>query len=307
MRYLALLMLFSIWACSAQPPDSQGELLVFASILPQKYFVERIGGGRVAVEALVGAGQSPHSYEPTPKQMAELAHARIYFAVGVPFEKSLLAKIRKSYANLTVVQTQSGILAHDRAPAGEDDAHEEDHPHGIDPHIWLSPRNVRVMAGGMCEALERADPENAPEYQANLAAFRKDLHALDRETAAALVEQKGKKLFVYHPAFGHYCSAYGLEQVAVETDGKEPSARQLGALLEMARKYEVKVIFSQPQFARTSAATVAREIGGSVVTLDPLARDYIGNLRIMTSKIRDALAGQPLHPGGPSGSAGEGK
>jgi len=148
------------------------------------------------------------------------------------------------------------------------------------------------MAATIARALQAADPTHAADYQANLRALQDDLAALDAKLAQALAPLKGRQLFVYHPAFGYFADAYGLKQVPVEVEGKEPTARQLAGLVDRARAAGARVIFVQPQFAPKSAEAVAKAIGGAVVPLDDLAKNYIANLSDMADKVRTALEGQ---------------
>jgi zinc transport system substrate-binding protein len=296
--------------CACRPQESaSGKVLAVAAIPPQAYFVERIGGARVDAQVLVGPGQSPHTYEPTPAQVAGIARASVYFRIGLPFEEQLLQRFAATAPNLRIVDTLEGVpLRHmtaDEASADSDEheaAHEEhDHEHAAgrpDPHTWLSPRLAAIEAANICDGLAAVDPAHADDYRANLEAVRMDLDALDRRLAAALAPLKGRSLFVYHPAFGYFADAYGLKQVPVEAEGKSPSARQLAALIRRAKEQGAKVIFVQPQFAPASAQAVARAIGGAVVPLDPLARDYVRNLQDMAGKVESALGPAAPAPGG---------
>jgi len=276
-------------APAAGAPAEARPLNVFVSILPQATFVERIGNGYVKASVLVGPGQSPHVYEPTPKQMVDLAKARLFFAIGMPFEKRILEKVAAANPDLKIVDTRQGV------PLRSMTADEADEDHGEkagepDPHIWLSPRLVKIQAAAIERALAAEDPAHAAEYQKNLKAFHDDLDRLDAKIAKALQPLKGKAFFVYHPAFGYFADAYGLTQVPVEVEGKEPSARQLAAFIERAKAAGVKVIFVQPQLSTKSAEAVARSIGGAVVPMDDLAKDYLANLERMAEKVAEALS-----------------
>lgn len=269
----------------------------FVSILPQKYFVERVGGDRVDVSVLVGPGRSPATYEPTPRQMSDLAAAHVFFRIGVPFEKSLMPKIRSLQDDLVIVDLRKGIelrrlrSEHDHGDheAEGDHSHESGAP---DPHIWLDPVLVKTQAETIRNALSRIDPAHAEIYEKNLKAFQADLDRINARIAEVLAPLKGKTVFVFHPAYGYFTDRYGLKQKAVETGGKEPSAKQLANLIDEAKRSNVKVIFVQPQFDQQNAKTIAKAIGGAVVSLDPLASDYLENLRGMASKIEEALGNQ---------------
>jgi len=269
-------------------------LEVFAGIPPVAYFVERIGGEHVRVNVMVHEGREPHTFAPTPRQMVDLAGARVYFKVGMPFEARLVEKVAGGGAELKVVDISEGVR---KVPM---DAHgaagEEAHAHGdggdgadLDPHIWLSPPLIKVQAENIRDALIEVDPGHAEEYRANYEAFVEDVDQVDEKVRRMLKPFEGRAIYVFHPAFGYFADAYGLRQVAVETGGKSPTPRTLSKLIDEARADGVKAIFVQPQFDPRSAEAVAAAIGGEVVTLKDLARDVLSNFIDMASKIQDAL------------------
>ncbi len=266
---------------------------VFVSIIPQEYFVERVGGDRVEVKALVRPGSSPATYSVTPSQMTELSKASILFITGVPFENGLIPRIKKSFKTLRIVDTTAGIKLRniEKSDSGHQDHHECGHSHnGRDPHVWLSPVLVKTQAETICKALCVQDPKGTDVYKKNLEQFSKELDVIHKKLAAALAPLKERELFVFHPAYGYFADAYGLKQVAVEAGGKEPSARQLVSLIKKAQKQKVRVVFVQPQFSDKSARIIAREINGTVCKLDPLARDYIKNMNRIAKNIKDGLS-----------------
>jgi zinc transport system substrate-binding protein len=225
--------------------------------------------------------------------MAKLARADVFFCVGVPFERQFVETLASAAKNLRVVQTQAGI--HLRlAEVGHECDHEHDHrdhlhPVGrLDPHTWLDPALVKVQAGAICDALCEIDPRHADDYKRNLASFRADLDAVRAEITKTLAPLECRDFLVFHPAYGYFADAFGLRQIPVEVEGKEPSARQLADLIALAREKGLKVIFVQPQSPDTAARALARSIGGRVVALDPLASDYLENLRRMAASIKEA-------------------
>lgn len=322
---------------------------VFVSIVPQEYFVEQIGKDLVDVQALVTPGGSPATYEPTPRQMAALSEAKLFFRIGVPFENAFVPKVEETMKGIRIVDTRAGIslremkahhhhedehaaAEHHEGHAHEEEGHHEEHAHhdekehahhdekehahhdenehahhdekehahhakeekehhhgGTDPHLWLSPRLVKIQARTIADALIEVDPAGKATYEKNLAAFHKDLDALDAKLVEALAPVKGKTFMVFHPAWGYFADAYGLEQEPIEIEGKDPSGQQLARMIDMAKDEGVRVIFVQPQFSSRSAKRVAEAIGGAVVPIDPLARDYIANLEQVATTVREAL------------------
>jgi len=261
------------------------------SILPQKYFVEKIGGDLVDVAVMVEPGASPHTYEPKPKQMVALAKTTIYFAIGVPFETTWLAKIAATNPNMLVVHTEADIKKIPmRGHHHQGTELEQDH-HGIrDPHVWLSPPLVMIQAGNILQALLKVDPAHGPVYEKNYNSFMKELVVLDGEIRAAF-EGKGKdvEFMVFHPAWGYFAQAYGLEQVPIEFEGKQPKPAELHYLIQYAKERGIKVIFAQPQFSWQIAQTIAKSIDGQIVFVDPLAADWDTNLRRVASRFKSAL------------------
>jgi len=295
----------SISGCRSAPPPvapPAGTVPVVVSIQPQAFFVQHVGGTHVTVEVLVSPGGNPHTYEPTPRQIAALEAARIYFTIDMPFERPLVARIAAAFRDVRIVDTQAGIQR--RAMTDHDEhathAKQERRADELDPHTWLDPTLARRQAGTIAEALEQADPAHAADYRRNLQGLQAELDALDTELAEALASLKGRRFFVFHPAYGYFASRYGLEQVPVEMEGKEPSARQLADLIGQAKAAGAKVIFVQPQFSTRGARAVAEAIGGAVVPMDDLAGDYVSNLRRMAQAVRQALgaAATTSAPGG---------
>ncbi|MEW6521601.1 MAG: zinc ABC transporter substrate-binding protein [Thermodesulfobacteriota bacterium] len=285
-----LLLAFSLFLqLPAAQAASREKIPVFVSILPQAFFVEKIGGERIAVEVLVQPGQSPHTYAPSPRQMARLAGARVYFRIGVAFENGFIPKIESSLPDLLIVDTRQGIEL-EKMPAhegkGEEHHHEDEE---LDTHIWLDPLLVKKQAKIITDTLVQLDPDGQALYEKNFTAFCAELDALHARLSEALAPLRGRSFFVFHPAFGYFARTYGLKQIAVETGGSSPSARHLAALIESARKNGVRVLFVQPQFSQKSAETVARAIDGAVVPLDPLARDYFTNMTAIAQALEKAL------------------
>ena len=291
--------------------EAAEKISVFVSILPQEFFVQKIGKDRVKVQAMVQPGASPATYEPKPRQMAALTRADLYFAVGVPFESAWLQKIAAANPNMKVIHTEQGIEKIPMAAHSHDDpddhaneieseshAHEHTHAHahghardhGIpDPHIWLSPPLVKKQARAIFHALRGIDPENESFYEANFQEFAAEIDRLDADLKDTFAGKTGLQFMVFHPAWGYFARAYGLEQIPIEIEGKSPKPAQLKALIEHARKSGIKIIFVQPQFSSKSAELIAREIGGEVAFADPLARDWSANLRAVAEKFKSAL------------------
>ncbi len=267
-------------------------LSVYVTIAPQKYFVEQIGGERVKVSVLVPSGQSPETFEPPPKQMAMLSAAALYYRIGMPIEEQWLPALREGNSKLEVLDAREGVRL--RSLSSEEEAgHQTHHDHDPesdqpDPHIWLDPANVRVMIGLIRDRMIALDPKYAELYRANHARFEQTLRELEYELGQKLRLHAGRSFLVFHPSWGYFADAFGLRQMAIERQGREPGARSLGKLVEKAAAQGVKVVFIEQQTAARQAKAVAAELGAEVVALDPLAENYPDNLRRLAEAIDEA-------------------
>ncbi len=308
-KWLTLLVSLGILTgCSSPPADSNPEAQISASettsdplditvsILPQEYFVEKIGGDRVEVNIMVEPGASPATYEPKPQQMKALSEAEAYVSIGVPFEKAWMEKIKSANPQMLVIDSAKGIermemVAHHHHGEAEHD-HDHDHDHGaenLDPHIWLSPQLVKVQAENIYQGLVKIDPENEAEYQANLAQFLTEIEQLDQQIKQNLAGIENRQFMVFHPAWGYFARDHDLEQVSIEVGGQEPSAAELGEIVKEAQEENIKVIFAQPEFSTKSAETIAQEIGGKVLLITPLAQDWSNNLLQVSQTFAEIL------------------
>jgi len=260
--------------CTAQAPDG-GKMLVAVTIPPQAESVAAIGGDRVDVLVLVPPGASPHTYELTPGQLADLSRARVYATVGsgVEFETAWMEKIRGVNPGMVVVDSSEGVAL---LPDG-------------DPHIWLSPANAKIMAKNVCDGLVEADPAGKEVYEANLAAYLARLAALDAGIRSEVGESGCRAFLVSHASWGYFARDYGLVQIPIEEGGKEPSPRQIEEIVARARADNISVVFAAPEASTRSARVIADEIGGRVVLLSPLAGNYTDNLRAAAAAIAGSV------------------
>jgi len=317
-KFIKFFAVVSIIAMSCGPARAETPVPVFVSIVPQKYLVQQIGKDKVDVTVMVRPGASPATYEPKPAQMAKLSQTRLFFAIGVPFETFWLDKIASANPDMTIVHTDKGIQkqpmgAHhhegedphathhhadhghaghhdDKAGTEEGHGHGKDHGHaGLDPHIWLSPRLVKIQAGHILGALAAADPENRDFYTANHTALIREIDALDQELSRMLKDNAGMQFMVFHPAWGYFARDYKLKMIPIEIEGKDPKPAKLQALIRHARHKGIKVIFVQPQFSTKSAELVAKEIHGQVMPANPLALDWLDNMKKMAGQFKEAL------------------
>jgi zinc transport system substrate-binding protein len=227
--------------------------------------------------------------------MAELAEADVYFRIGVPFEDVWMESIAAANPRLRITDVRKGVSP--RTLEGETAAHQHSHPgeegYGgaarTDPHIWTDPRRVKIIAKNIQETLSTLDPAHRAEYEANYAEFTDELDRLNEDIRQLLADKKARRFMVFHPAWGYFAEAYGLRQIPIEVAGKEPGAQALARLIEEAKTQGIRVIFVQAQFSRRNAEAVARAIGGQVIAVDPLAENYVENLRYVAETFAEAM------------------
>ena len=278
------LLAWGFAACSPEPkPENNGCVV---SILPLKFIVQQIVGQDLKVEVLVPSGASPETFEPTPKQFVKLNQAQFIFNVGlIDFETTLLSKIQDHTKVIDLskgVQLIEGSCSHASTRSDHDpDSDGMHHQHGVDPHIWTSPKALMIMAQNAFAAIHKAYPDSV-KYQKNFNKLMLQLEDLD-ERVQNKIKQSGIKYFiVYHPALTYLARDYGIQQVAIESDGKEPSARQLAEIIRNARKEGVRKIFYQKQFPESVVMTIANDIQAQYIEIDPLEEQVIDNIDHIT-------------------------
>jgi len=259
---------------TAQTPTSNSpeKLRVAVSIVPQATFVKAVGGELVDVVTIIPPGANPENYAPSPQTMEQLSQAKLYFAIGVPAEKSgILPRLKEINSQMKLVDLPSQV---DKVYPAREMA-----PGEKDPHRWLSPKRVAEMVKIISAELAAADPQHADSYQKNAQVYQAELEKLNTEIASSLQGLSGQSFIVYHPAMGYFADDYGLKMIALEEEGKEATAQQLQSVIDLAKKENIKVIFYQAEMDSKQAQTFAQELGGQAELIAPLAPDYIDNLR----------------------------
>lgn len=280
---MTLLVFFS--ACGGKStPKEQKERIITVTIEPQRYFTEAIAGDKFKVVSLVPKGSSPESYDPTPRQLASLSESEAYLRIGhIGFELVWMDRLLENTPHLSVFDTSKGI----DLIRGEGHAHGDHyHPGGVEPHVWNSAVNAEIIARNTFKALATLDKENEGFYRARHDSLVKRIHRTDSLILAMQKERFDKAFMIYHPALSYFARDYGLHQISIEDDGKEPSSAHLKDLIEAARFDSVKVVFVQPEFDQRNAEVVAKETGARIVPINPLSYDWeeemlhiAGNLR----------------------------
>ncbi|RXJ87251.1 metal ABC transporter solute-binding protein, Zn/Mn family [Arcobacter sp. CECT 8985] len=280
---------------------------VTVSIIPQKYFVEKIAKDKISVNVMVRPGFEPATYEPKSSQMRKLSNSDAYFAIGVPFEKVWLEKFKNANKNLLIVNTQDGITkikmaAHHHHDADheehEDHDHDADHEEhedhdahehtGLDPHIWLDPLLVKVQAKNIYKTLVKIDAKNKDFYRKNYENFILEIDSLYLKIKNILKPVKGKAFMVFHPAWGYFAKRFDLQQIPIEVEGKNPKPSQLAHLIDEAKEHNIKVVFVAPEFSQKSAKIIAKSINGVAIPMSPLHEDWEKSLINTAKQIVDS-------------------
>lgn len=302
--FFLVLSIFMSGCVDGQDADSSAsdKMIIAVSIVPQAEFVEKIVGDTVDVVVMIPPGASPATYEPSPGQLRSLSKADLYVKVGsgLGFETVWMDDLISVNPDMLVVDSSKGIglrsmSAHSHEDEQEGDIHgdehdaEEEHT-GMDPHIWVSPVNTKTMVMNIYDGIAQIDPDNEELYAKNRDAYLGELDLADEIARDVLKGREGSSFMVYHPSWGYFADEYGLEQIPVEIDGKEPSVQDMQRLIDTAKEKNITVIFVQSGFSTSSASAIAAEIGGEVVEVDPLAKDYIDNISKVTQAFEKGLA-----------------
>lgn len=306
-----LVCLFAGFGCRFSGDDSSaddGRMLLSVGIEPQAFLVEQIGGDRVRVEVLVATGKDPHHYEATPKKIAALTRSGVFFRTGMPFEETLLEKLKSLAPNLKIVDLRDGLAlrvmelrsqeeserdAADRQASAEHRHHLGCSHDGLDPHVWFAPETLKIQAETVLKTLVELDPEGETVYRENHGTFLDKLETLRASLEEKLSPHRGRTVFVFHPSYGYFCDEFGLKQRAIEFEGKSPSPRQLAEIAAEARtRFEIEkikpIIFVQPEFNSAPAQAVAELIDGRMVEHSCLDRDIFQSM----TRFADEIVGE---------------
>jgi zinc transport system substrate-binding protein len=252
--------------------------IIAVSIVPEQTFVKAVCGDLAEVVTMIPPGNSPENYEPKPSEMERFSKASLYFSIGVPTEE---ANILPNVGNIKVIS-----LAEKVATVYSDRTFESGER---DPHIWLSPKRVKVMIDTIADEMSKLNPDNADTYKENAKAYITQLDALDEQIKSALEGVQSKKFIVYHPAFGYLADDYDLTMYALEDEGKEATAGHLQEMIDLAKAENIKAIFYQEEIDSSQSKAFAEEIGGKTIQLAPLAADYINNLKNMAETMAEVM------------------
>jgi zinc transport system substrate-binding protein len=285
-----LAVLVAISGCLSEGMGERGAhhgRTAVVTVLPQAEIVKEIAGGDWDVVVVVPPGAEPHTYEPTASQVARVSGADVYARLGpglMPFEDTLITRIAAGEGGISIIDMSEGITL--LYGEGKEDGATTQNRKGADPHIWLSPGNLRIMAENVARGLAEVDPAHAGDYSARKNAYLERIDSCTRAIQRNISGLEGRAFLVFHPAFGYFARDFGLVQVAVEEEDHEPGPAGLSRLVTLARERGITVVFAEPQFSTRESEVIAREINGTVVLVDPLAPDVLENLVRISGAIR---------------------
>ena len=270
-RYVVLMVTAgTLFSCSSAKNDNANKITV--SIEPLRYLTEQIVGDRFEVVTMVPKGSSPETYEPTARQMADLSESILYIKVGeLGFERTWMPRLTSNAPHITVVNSSEGITSHI----------------GDDPHSWMSARNAIIMAHNIYEAVKRIDVKDSVFFRQRLDSLCSVIHATDKYIRQTTAQAQCKSFIIYHPALTYFASDYGLEQLALEEHGREPSAAELEQIISTARAKGVKTMFVQREFANRNVDIITNTIGARKVEINPLGYDWNKEMRRIAEEIRN--------------------
>jgi len=264
----------------------QAKTNIVVSITPQKLFVQKIGGEKVAVKVMVKPGNSPHTYEPKPSQMKDIAKADIYFSIGVEFEEAWLPRFTNQNQKMAVFHIDKNIEKIDMAHK-ERKSHSEHEKGAKNPHIWVSPKNVEIIAHNIYDALIKVDSKNSSYYKKNLEKFLKEIIQIDKEITEILKNvKKDTRFMVFHPSWGYFAKEYELKEIAIEVGGKSPTPKNIIKIMKEAKEVGVKAIFVQPEFSDKIAKTLSNELQIPIIKISPLSGNWPENLIKLAKAIK---------------------
>ena len=268
-RYVVLMVTAgTLFSCSSAKNDNANKITV--SIEPLRYLTEQIVGDRFEVVTMVPKGSSPETYEPTARQMADLSESILYIKVGeLGFERTWMPRLTSNAPHITVVNSSEGITSHI----------------GDDPHSWMSARNAIIMAHNIYEAVKRIDVKDSVLFRQRLDSLCSVIHATDKYIRQTTAQAQCKSFIIYHPALTYFASDYGLEQLALEEHGREPSAAELEQIISTARAKGVKTMFVQREFANRNVDIITNTIGARKVEINPLGYDWNKEMRRIAAEM----------------------
>ena len=289
MRHIARLLFLLVVFPAAIVLANEEHITVAVSLQPYSTIVRLIGGARVNIVTLLPPGADPHNYEPKPAVIKAFSLAQIYFTDGSGLDKAWMPRFLGANKKVKVIDISDKI----EWMKAEHDDHDllGHHYEGeLDPHIWTSPARVKILAMNIYNTLKEIDPEHSKYYMFRYQKALDMLTKVERELNHAIFNMpvNSRSFIVFHPSYGYLAKDYKLKQYSIEVNGKEPKPKDLANLIQIGRKNGTKVVFVQPQFSKRAAEAIARDLGAVIAETDPLAADFVGNMRKFIDALKEA-------------------
>lgn len=281
MKKAFFLLILGVFVSCSRSGNNTTEKIITVSIAPYKYFVEAIAGGDFTVNVMVPPGSDPHIYEPVPGQITKLRASAGFISNGyLGFEMTWLERLYETNPDIRKLNLGESI-----DPIKSEHHHEGDNLEGADPHYWVSPKCALRMAESVKTFLQELMPSSSVKYEENYLKFISRIQELDKRSEEYFSFYRGKSFMIYHPNLAYLARDYGMREIAVESEGKEPSPSMMKDLIDISRKDSITTIFVQREYDTRNARSIAAETGARLVIIDPLAEDWYAS----TAAIIDAL------------------
>jgi zinc transport system substrate-binding protein len=278
---LILILLTGLFSCNS-PKETAIEKAISVSVLPQKYFAEAIAGSTIKVNVMIPPGASHSSYEPTARQMNLLTNSQAYLKIGhLDFELAWMPRFVGINTEMKIFDLSEGI---DLITGKSHQYHESENLHsnedteGVDPHIWMSPANVKKIAFNILNSLTSVYPADSSVFLTNYNAFIIQVDSVLALFNAQAEMLKGKSFIIYHPALAYLARDYGMEQIVLEFEGKEPPPAHIKSIIDLAKEKNIKYIFVQKQFSIDNSRSLANEINAEIIPINPVDEDWKGQM-----------------------------
>jgi len=251
---------------------NDGKIGVGVSIGPEVEFVKAVGGDKVDVTLMMPPSADPHSYEPLPNQLSQVSNAKMYAEIGtsLEFETNYMDNIKAANPNMLIVNTSKGINLIPNSAEGEANT--------VDPHVWVDPKNAEIMVNNIYDGLVKVDPGDKEYFTKNRDNYIQQIKELDSNTTKLLKSKNGSYILIYHPSFGYYAKDYNMTQIGAMINDEEPSPQRIAMMIDIAKKYNIKTLYSEPQYNLNFMESIASQAGARVVTVNDLDENYLENM-----------------------------
>lgn len=270
-----LLLCLLLVSCSSKKNNQ--ERIINVTIEPERFLAEAIAGDKYTVNTIVPKGSNPEIYEPSPEQLVKLSEGSIYLRIGqIGFEQIWMDRIRQNAPDMRIYDLSEGIIRPEKGKY-------------VDPHIWTSVKNMRIMAQHLVEILAKEDPENGEYYRKRAAALTAELKKMDVAFGNQLKSVPNRSFLIYHPTLTYFAKDYNLDQIAIEKEDKEPTPFTVKETINECKRKHVRLILLQKEFDIKNTQMIARQLDAQIVQFDPLAYNWPETMRQVVNAISNPV------------------